>query len=210
MKPNNLGQLGVPTNCSKGEKSMTLDKTVLQDLYVNQRKTQKEIAEDYSVARSTIQNWMKKYNIPSREGCFLPYPISEQLKVKIKIDENDCWNWTGKINKGGYGYLSSRGKYYLAHRISYEFFVGEIPDGLTIDHLCRNRRCVNPNHLEVVTLKENISRGERARQTHCLRGHPLFGNNLYIDSNHRRCRKCGALRTKLYRERKYARSGMAT
>jgi hypothetical protein len=181
-----------------------LNKTVLQNLYIDQSKTQHEIAKICGVGRDTIINWMRKYNIPGRSCGPLSQPLRERIKTKIDIDINTgCWNWRGNLNNKGYGYLNSHGKHYLAHRISYELFVGEIPEGLTIDHLCRNRRCVNPSHLEPVTLRENILRGEnftayQARQTHCKRGHPLFGSNLYISlQGNRRCRTCDKMHQRL-------------
>lgn len=84
----------------------------------------------------------------------------------------------------------------LAHRAAYEAFVGPIPKGLTIDHLCRNTRCVNPSHLEPTTIKENVMRGMavsaiNSRKTTCKRGHPLSGSNLYLSSKgYRTCATC--------------------
>lgn len=96
---------------------------------------------------------------------------------------DDCWLWTGfRRPKGGYGaFRATADKTYAAHRWSYEFLVGPIPDGLTIDHLCRNPPCVNPAHLEPVTIQENIARvpkwaRSRTRGTHCSRGHELPAN----------------------------------
>ena len=84
--------------------------------------------------------------------------------------------------------------------VSYELHVGPIPKGLTVDHTCRNRRCVNPNHMEIVTQKENNARGNspsaiNARKTHCKRGHPFSGDNLYVDPGRqsRHCRACKAM-----------------
>lgn len=93
--------------------------------------------------------------------------------------------------------MSIKNRSHSVHRTSYEVFRGPIPVGLVIDHLCRNRLCCNPDHLEAVTFRENIRRGEsvmaqKARATHCLKGHPLSGDNVYIlpKNNTRRCRKC--------------------
>lgn len=81
------------------------------------------------------------------------------------IDKTDyCWNWTGAINLNGYGHLTLINGSARAHRVSYEIYVGEIPSGLVIDHLCSNRKCVNPAHLEPVTQEENMRRAWKNRR----------------------------------------------
>ncbi len=142
----------------------------------------------------------------------LPTETQKQLfvaKIAKNFNNQGCWRWTGKIAKDtGYGHLAAHSKeyqknrYFLAHRFAYEFIGNKsIPIGLTIDHLCKNRWCVNPSHLEAVTLKENILRGDsfcaiNARKTHCKRGHPLSGDNLYIHPTRgrRHCKACAAWR----------------
>lgn len=116
-----------------------------------------------------------------------------------KIDKNGpngCWLWNGQINQGGYGFITLNKKTVLAHRASYEFLKEEIPKGLVIDHLCKVRNCVNPDHLEAVTLVENTMRGDcpwaiNARKTHCSNGHEFSDKNTKKDSRgNRRCIQC--------------------
>lgn len=116
-----------------------------------------------------------------------------------KGDENACWDWVGYKNVNGYGIFNVDGKPQYAHRISYEIYKGKIPKHLEIDHLCRNRACINPTHLEAVSSRENTIRGEspfgkNARKTHCPKGHPLSGRNLILRRNKnsftRGCRIC--------------------
>jgi hypothetical protein len=109
-----------------------------------------------------------------------------------------CWLWVG-TKRLGYGSFGCDYKTIQAHRFSWEVHRGKIPDGFQIDHLCRNPSCVNPNHLEPVTQRENILRGigatsKLAKQTHCKYGHPLSGDNLYAKKIgqcvQRNCRIC--------------------
>lgn len=106
-----------------------------------------------------------------------------------------CWLWKGALNHG-YGSFSIGARQRKAHRFSYELAHGAVPEGLTLDHLCRNRPCVRPDHLEAVTDRENILRGEsfaasNSRKTHCKRGHPFTSENTYRDRKNRRvCRAC--------------------
>lgn len=113
---------------------------------------------------------------------------------RVKVDAAGCWLWQGSVNRlNGYGYVS-RG---LAHRLSYELFVGPIPRDLQVDHLCRVRSCVNPEHLEAVTQRENLLRGQtvtarNAAVTHCPRGHAYDAENTWyqVKGHKRRCRIC--------------------
>jgi hypothetical protein len=119
--------------------------------------------------------------------------------------QGGCWVWTAHRLPAGYGVFSvgSRSdgtrKNVKAHRFSYESMIGPVPPGLVLDHLCRNRACVNPRHLEPVTTKENIRRGERATKTRCLRGHLLAGDNLlpYAKAlGWRACRRCKQMKSR--------------
>ncbi|MGN7160856.1 HNH endonuclease signature motif containing protein [Sphingomonas sp. SAFR-052] len=126
----------------------------------------------------------------------------------IAIDvASRCWVWTGGISRQGYGRVKVRGRDYKAHRFSWETFKGPIPDNLTIDHLCKNKACVNPDHLEPVTSRENILRSDgasavNARKTHCNAGHPFSGDNLYMLRGNRICRECGRVSARNYQRRK--------
>ena len=126
----------------------------------------------------------------------------ERFCKYLSISETGCWEWNGCCGKDGYGQFWDGKRLVKAHRFSYEYFNGiTIPDGLESDHLCRNRKCVNPNHIEPVTRSENIRRGVRvpnqnlgARQkakTHCPKGHPYDNINTYLTPTGKRdCRIC--------------------
>ena len=114
-------------------------------------------------------------------------------KVDKASDPDGCWLWLAGTARG-YGMidLSHSRRRALAHRVAYELARGPIPDGLQLDHLCRNPRCVNPAHLDPVTCLENVRRGlSGVLKTHCHKGHEYTPENLYIDrKNHRHCRIC--------------------
>ena len=106
-----------------------------------------------------------------------------------KVDKTgDCWLWTAYVNYGGYGMFAVAGRPVRAHRWAWESLVGPIPDGLTIDHLCKVRRCVNPAHLEPVTLSENVRRG--LTRDSCRKGHPFEDWNIQMKAGRRRCKTC--------------------
>ena len=132
-----------------------------------------------------------------------PQRIKDLLRELVPVDgplQTACWcHPKAKSGKGadaaggGYGTVVLAGKKITAHQALYQFFVGPVPDGLELDHLCRVRPCANPLHIEAVTHTENVLRGDhhKRRLTHCPAGHPYSGDNLYINPSGRRlCREC--------------------
>jgi hypothetical protein len=125
----------------------------------------------------------------------------KRFTSKYKI-QGDCWIWTASTSGKGYGYFySGPGRSSRAHRFAYEELVGEIPEGMQIDHLCRQRLCVNPGHLEVVTNSENQRRGENGiLKTACANGHPWTAVNVYHrPSGAAYCAICHRERARRYR-----------
>ena len=123
-----------------------------------------------------------------------------------KVRKGDgCWEWTAGQSKAGYGLFWLDGGMRSAHRVAYELEHGPIPDGLQIDHLCRNRLCVRASHMEAVTQRENVRRGEGGRhhavKTHCPQGHAYDAENTYVKNGRRNCRTCQRDSARRHRER---------
>lgn len=152
-----------------------------------------------------------------REKCVACVPMAPRRRVgveerfweKVSIPRDlitGCWAWSGARGSGGYGmHWIGDGVSRVAHRVAFQIVRGPIQEGLTLDHLCRNRQCVNPAHLDPCTAGENASRSPnapywvKARQTHCKRGHEFNDSNTYVKSGRRSCRECAALLSRLRR-----------
>lgn len=128
-------------------------------------------------------------------GIHPPY-VEARFWPKVAIgNAHDCWEWQAFVRPDGYGHfwIPARKLMIGSHRVAYELAVGPIPEGLQLDHLCRNTRCCNPAHLEPVTQAENARRSipRCAKLTHCKRGHPLSGSNVHVNPKGQRiCRTC--------------------
>jgi hypothetical protein len=132
-------------------------------------------------------------------------PEVQRFLAKFEKKPDGCWHWTGGMHLRGYGCFCADGRRrVLAHRYSYQHFVGPVPEGLELDHLCRVRHCVNPAHLEAVTHLVNLSRSIRNTTPYCSKGHAFDGTN----GKHRTCSVCIRRRKKEFRMRAKARAAL--
>lgn len=128
----------------------------------------------------------------------------QRLLSRLIIDPSGCILWTGSINNCGYGRITANGQSRYVHRLVWELFVGPVPDGLQLDHLCRVRHCANVAHLEPVSPRENVLRGDTfaaayALKTHCPHGHEYTPANTKINRGRRFCRTCARITERHYR-----------
>jgi hypothetical protein len=142
---------------------------------------------------------------------FKKSPLSETQRFWAKVAKTEgCWLWLAGKSSAGYGNVKMDGRWQGAHRVAYTLLRGPIPEGLQLDHLCRNRACVNPAHLDPCTAKENAMRSEltlqsrNKRKTHCPKGHPYGGDNLVVVRGERYCRECRNQSTRKWRSRQIA------
>jgi HNH endonuclease len=166
--------------------------------------------------RALKEAWGRKLNIRN-EGLTSMRLTFEDVLKRVQVQENECWLYPRRPQTSGHVQIACEGKVGQGHRVIYERLKGPVPPGLELDHLCRNRPCVNPDHVEPVTHQENIRRGYAAKPkkekpphypapprsplTHCCRGHALQGSNLRIHGRQkaRICGICASLRSARYR-----------
>jgi len=208
-----------------------IDPCTLERLYSEQQLTLQETADYYGCSREVIRARMVEFGIKRRTRTLalqtqrsrdkmssimvvLKHRDNEEavsrFSSKYIVSENGCWEWRGHTCKG-YGGFSFQGKEIQAHCFSYEYFKGPIPKGLHLDHLCRNRKCINPDHLEPVTPRENLRRGESPnwktnREGRCKHGHDMSNPKIRKNGT-KTCRECANQR---WRESYYRRKEMVT
>lgn len=134
--------------------------------------------------------------------------VATRFREQVRVDDaSGCWVWQGFKDVQGYGRFKCAGRTVLAHRMAYALFVGDT-EGILLDHVCCNPSCVNPQHLRPLSKRENTLRGvapsaQNARKGKCVRGHPFDSENTYYTpTGSRQCRRCGAARSRAYKERK--------
>jgi hypothetical protein len=140
--------------------------------------------------------------------------VQNRIRTNSTLDAGTgCWMWSSKVGRDGYGLIELRGPaggrssrhWRVAHRVAFEAFVGLVPSGLELDHTCRVRSCVNPDHLEPVTHAENVRRAKPYGLTaSCRRGHSFTLENTRTSGARRVCRQCEAIRSADYRARRRA------
>lgn len=163
--------------------------------------TQLDILDAIAEAAAPVPAWKTKHSLG-------PRPAAVRFWEKVDLNgAGGCWLWEASLFLSGYGQFQIGHTKIRAHRWAYEREFGPVPDGMVLDHLCRVRRCVNPAHLEAVTERENVLRGEgpsahNARKTQCINRHPFDHANTRRTPNGKRvCRRCHAIRQQRRRDR---------
>jgi hypothetical protein len=174
----------------------------VRTIFTDQRAIAK-IAQHYGLSRSAVFGIQHRHTWRHVTNTLTGAPIRRTprsetrdvgttawiQRMTISDTNSGCWLWLGRVDEIGHGTLKVANRARGAHRVSYEAFVGPIPDGFILHHRCGTPACVNPQHLEPMTSPDNLRRHFRL-QTHCKRNHPLSGDNLYLHNGRRQCRAC--------------------
>lgn len=166
----------------------------------------KAVGEELGVSDMTVANWVRGKARVEAGGPVTVIPARRVTGWEFDYDvtESGCWNWRGQITAKGYGRALIRGNYWFAHRLAWTITHGPIPDGLTVDHICWNTRCVNPDHLQLLTLGANAAR--RRWSSTCPAGHLMEGDNLQFKRgrNGKPSRVCATCNRERQRRRRLA------
>jgi hypothetical protein len=145
---------------------------------------------------SDVRSRLRRKQLPQSPHAWTA-PEAKRFWDRVVRDDEGCWTWLGGHDANGYSKFAVRGFSRYVHRLMHELLVGSIPDGLELDHLCRNTGCIRPDHLEAVTHRENLLRGagivaKNAQKTHCINGHEYTPENTYWrrDGKGKQCRAC--------------------
>jgi hypothetical protein len=144
-----------------------------------------------------LDQWEHESSTPTAQES-----LRERFDAKVQRT-SECWLWTGAKTDQDYGTIGLLGRTCYAHRLAHERYKGPIPAGWDVDHLCHERACVNPDHLEAVPHGENVRRGDLvARKTHCAQGHPWTEEHIYVrpGNGHRMCGTCSSERSRLWHQ----------
>jgi hypothetical protein len=151
-----------------------------------------ELSRRSGISYGTLRQRLLKHGVPPRGKGYRTETDMERFhRLSIPEPNSGCWLWLGQIDKNGYGKMSLQGEKTTAQRAAWILLCGAIPEAFEVDHLCKNRSCVNPDHLQTISKIENLAQRE-LRRTHCYQGHLLDGDNIIYERNGtvRRCRLC--------------------